>query len=338
MNSPLPEVSISIITYNQRDLIGRALDSALAQITDFDFEIIVGDDCSSDGTQEVLKAYAERYPEKIHLILHPRRYGGEVPGRTNNTTNLLNCRGKYTAMLDGDDFWTDPHKLQRQYDLMEARPELSMCLHDAVLDYDPVIPHEHRTVYRMSDYQGDHRTGVFEHVNVAKRGKIFAHISTIFFRTALFKNIPDWFYDVVAADYAIQLQVSLGGPFYYDERPAAAYYITPNSFMRVHRRSRQNLLRLLQDLKTYTRHFPSTHGNKASKTGKAEIHWWLFQMDRREGQRINGLKNLWKMVLADPGFGLSMLLNPLIKLRNHYKPRASKRTNRSSENSAAIRS
>ena len=121
MSNALPAVSVSIITYNQRELIGRAIDSVLMQEVDFPYEIIIGDDCSDDGTQEMIEAYRRQHPDKIQLILHPRRYTDEVPGRTNNTTNLLNCRGKYTAMLDGDDYWTDAGKLQRQYDRLEAQ-------------------------------------------------------------------------------------------------------------------------------------------------------------------------------------------------------------------------
>jgi len=96
-----PLVSVSIITYNHKRFIQTALDSVLAQKADFKYEIIVGDDISKDGTQDILREYQEMLPDKIHLILHPRDYD-RIPGRVNNITNIYACRGKYIAILDGD--------------------------------------------------------------------------------------------------------------------------------------------------------------------------------------------------------------------------------------------
>jgi len=127
-----PKVSVSILTYNQRNLIGKAIDSVLMQEVDFPYEIIIGDDCSSDGTQEILKDYQRRYPHIIQLVLHPRRYD-DVPGRTNNITNLYACRGEYIAMLDGDDYWISEDKLQRQVDFLDENPEYVMTFHDALI-------------------------------------------------------------------------------------------------------------------------------------------------------------------------------------------------------------
>ena len=93
-----------MITYQHERYIGRAIESVLQQRVDFPYEIIIGDDFSTDGTREILRQYQQQYSDIIQLVLHPRRYDN-VPGRINNITNLYACRGQYVAMLDGDDCW-----------------------------------------------------------------------------------------------------------------------------------------------------------------------------------------------------------------------------------------
>ena len=334
----LPAVSVSIITYNQRELIGRAIDSVLGQRTDFDYEIVIGDDCSSDGTQEVLRNYARRYPDKIHLILHPRRYQREVPGRTNNTTNLLNCRGKYTAMLDGDDYWTDPEKLQRQYDRMEAELDLSMCLHDARMVYDdPPAPGEERLTH-MSQWVGGSETGRYTHEQLALRSHLNPFIGSIMYRTAQLRDLPDWFYYIVAADYALIMHLSRNGPVYYDARPAAAYYISPQGFQRIFRKDVSMLQQELRDIDIYATHFPATQHSGKLTRGKATLHWHLSQHYREQRQWGPTVHHLRQMFRADRRFGLRMVFNPVRKVRGHFASLAASRASRSAEKSAAIRS
>ena len=339
VHSPaLPAVSVSIITYNQRDLIGRAIDSVLDQRVNFDYEIIIGDDCSDDGTQEILRDYARRYPDKIQLILHPRRYRREVPGRTNNTTNLLNCRGKYTAMLDGDDYWTDPDKLQRQYDRMEAQPELSMCLHDAQMVYDdPPAPGEDRLTH-MSQHLGGSETGLYTHEDLAMRIRLHPFIGSVMYRTAQLRELPTWFYRIVAADFALLLHLSRNGPVYYDSQPAAAYYISPQGFQRVFRKDPAILRQELEDIDTYAEHFPATRANNKATRKKATLHWHLAQHHREERGWKQAAWHLWRMFRSDLRFGLQMVFNPVHKLRSHFAGLAANRTGGATKESPAVRS
>ena len=110
-----PLVSIAVPVYNHELYIARALESALMQKTNFKFEIVVGDDYSTDKTREILKAYEEKYHERIVLIL-----ATENKGVVNNSLAIYNkCRGKYIAMLEGDDYWSFENKLQKQVDFLE---------------------------------------------------------------------------------------------------------------------------------------------------------------------------------------------------------------------------
>ena len=120
-----PLVSICSITYNHDKYIKDAMDGFLKQETNFPFEIVISDDCSTDNTRSLLKGYLERFPDKIRLLL-PEENLGVVK---NFSTTIAACRGKYIALCEGDDYWTDPLKLQKQVDFMEAHPECSLCCH-----------------------------------------------------------------------------------------------------------------------------------------------------------------------------------------------------------------
>ena len=129
-----PFVSISVTTFNQKNYIKDCLDGILNQRTTFQFEIILGEDQSNDGTREVCQDYAKRYPEKIKLFLRSRKdviyINGNATGRYNFLENLKACRGKYIALCEGDDYWTDPLKLQKQVDFLESNEDYNICFHD----------------------------------------------------------------------------------------------------------------------------------------------------------------------------------------------------------------
>ena len=133
-NNPL--VSICCITYNHFNFIIDALEGFLRQKTDFNFEICLGEDESNDGTREICQEYAEKYPDKIRLFLRSRKDVIYVCGRATGQFNLIEtlnkCDGKYIALCEGDDYWTDPYKLQKQVDFMEANKNASLCYHKVI--------------------------------------------------------------------------------------------------------------------------------------------------------------------------------------------------------------
>ena len=131
-NKPL--VSVIVQTFQQVNYIAKCLDSILMQKTNFDFEILVGEDDSSDGTREICLQYAKRYPDKIRLFLHLREniipYDGRVGGLSNFKNNIYNARGKYLAICEGDDYWIDSLKLQKQVDFLNENTDYGMIFSD----------------------------------------------------------------------------------------------------------------------------------------------------------------------------------------------------------------
>ncbi len=149
-------VSICIITYNHEKYISKAIESILMQKTDFSFDIVIGEDFSTDRTKEILIQYKRKNPEKIHLLLHTHNIGS----LQNFILTLTSCRGKYIAILEGDDYWTDPCKLQKQVDFLEANPEYGLVSSDKVLiksNGDPISNTEF--IFRQRKYR--HSGSVF---------------------------------------------------------------------------------------------------------------------------------------------------------------------------------
>ncbi len=124
---PEPMVQVQTITYQHAPYIRDCIEGVLMQKTDFQFEYLIGEDCSTDGTRDIVFEYAKKYPGKIRVITADENFG--MMG------NIRRCRmaarGKYIALCEGDDYWTDPYKLQKHVDFMEKNPGVSITYHDA---------------------------------------------------------------------------------------------------------------------------------------------------------------------------------------------------------------
>jgi glycosyltransferase involved in cell wall biosynthesis len=122
-----PLVSIVCVTYNHEQYITQAIESFLAQETDFDFEILIHDDASTDNTPEIIMKYASNNSNIKPLLEKKNRFSQGDDSFIKEM--FMSARGKYIAQCEGDDFWTDTHKLQEQVDLLEKRKDLALCFH-----------------------------------------------------------------------------------------------------------------------------------------------------------------------------------------------------------------
>ena len=120
-----PKLSVCIIAFNHAAFIAKALDTALMQRVTFTYNIIIGDDCSTDGTDKIIREYQSRWADKIVPLYHKENVG---MGRNVKET-LERCDGEYVAFLEGDDYWTDPDKLQLQVDYLDSNPGCAICHH-----------------------------------------------------------------------------------------------------------------------------------------------------------------------------------------------------------------
>lgn len=201
-----PDVAVSVcmITYNHAPYIRQSVDSVLMQRTNFKFEILIGEDDSTDGTREICRELAEQFPDRIRLFCRKAAdkiiIAGRKTGRRNSQLTAAAGRGRYMALLEGDDFWIDADKLQRQFDFMEAHPEYQIC-GTRCLNWEP----EEARVFP------NHRQGNWlSYYNLARFGG-GPHTSTFFMRTKAFRNMPAWTNAIIQRDLAILLTFAREG-------------------------------------------------------------------------------------------------------------------------------
>ena len=121
-----------MITYNHEKFIGQAIESVLMQKTNFDYELVIGEDCSTDGTKDIIIQYQKKNPEQIKLLPNEKNIGCNQ----NFIRTLSACNGEYIAILEGDDFWTSQNKLQKQVDFLDTQIDCSICFHKVLGFYE----------------------------------------------------------------------------------------------------------------------------------------------------------------------------------------------------------
>ena len=191
---PEPMVSVHVSTYQHADFIRDCLDGVVMQETDFPVEIIVGEDDSDDRTREICKGYADEHPDKIRLFLHRRenniKIHGRPTGRFQFTYSQFVARGRYIATCEGDDYWTDPMKLQKQVEFLETNKNYSYCYHP---------------FHRVFDGENNKRTKT--------KNESWAATSTLLFRNII-KKLPSIYFNIIHADTFLKRRLELDGKCY----------------------------------------------------------------------------------------------------------------------------
>ena len=209
-------VSIECTSYNHEDYIAEALDSMLMQKTNFAYEILVHDDASTDRTAEIIKSYEQRYPDIIKSICQTENQYSK--GVLVELFNSERAQGKYMAVCEGDDYWTDPDKLQRQVDYMEAHPECSMCVHAA----ERVSAVTKKTVSSIRPSNKDKIFSVEEVIEGG--GELFATNSILYSREKI-PEMPEYYLNASIGDYPLVICGALNGTVYYMDRNMSAYRV-----------------------------------------------------------------------------------------------------------------
>lgn len=214
-----PLVSISLITYNHKKYIRKAIESVLHQCVDFKYELIIGDDFSSDGTRDIIKEYSDKYPNIIHPILHPQRNSG-VPGKINFVSTVYASRGKYIALLDGDDYWGDNFKLQKQVNFLEENPNYVISFHDSI-----EVDEEGKLLTKSM--LGKHRQKSLSSEEIISGVLIPAN--TVLFRNGIIKKFPKEFFTVLNGDtFTFALLAQHGKAYYQSDIQPSGYRIHNN--------------------------------------------------------------------------------------------------------------
>lgn len=248
-----PTVSVCCITYNHERYLAQALDSVLMQQTDFAVEVVIGEDCSPDGTRRIALDYEQRFPGRIRVLQHATNQGI----MRNLMATMAACTGQYIAFLEGDDYWTDPQKLQRQVQVMETDPACSLCIHDAeVFTEDGSAPS-----YLFSSKFGHilpaGAEATFSQTDLARLGWFMPSAAMLFRRAALPQPLPAWFAGVFSGDFTLQLLATQRGHVRYLPRVMSRYRLHAGGVMQTsHNTLAQNEKRI-HEHECYKRELPA---------------------------------------------------------------------------------
>jgi glycosyltransferase involved in cell wall biosynthesis len=191
-----------MVTFNHEEFIAKAIDSILMQKTNFDYEIVIGEDCSTDNTRDIIVNYYEMYPDKFRLLLNETNMGMHK----NGAQAFQACNGKYVAMLEGDDYWTSPDKLQKQVDFLDNNSECAICFHNVTEVYKDSDRESH------SVFNGNHKSFYTLDDLLIKN---FIPTASTMFRNGLVPNIPDWFSLLPMGDWPLHILNALHGKIGY---------------------------------------------------------------------------------------------------------------------------
>lgn len=226
-NEPL--VSICCITYNHEKFIADAINGFLMQKTTFPFEIIIHDDASTDSTRDVILQYQSEYPDLIRTIFQTENQYSQ--GNHAFPFTFQAAKGKYLALCEGDDYWIDPYKLQKQVEFLENNPEYVACYHNYVGFWQdnskPLYLREKEPwdTYTLADVI---RCNSYYHKNKATPGQT----STAVFKKSCISSLPDWCLQAYNIDIPLFIHIARFGLSKFISCPMSAYRNYPESLSR----------------------------------------------------------------------------------------------------------
>lgn len=250
------KVSVCCITYSHEQYLAQAIESVLAQAFDGVIELVIGEDCSPDGTRALALAYQEQYPSRIKVLTPAKNLGVMV----NLTATLAACDGDYIAILDGDDYWADPTKLQRQVNALQTNPDCAFCFHDAEIGYEApltlpsVVFSQHIASHALPPPDATAASLRFTQLDLARVGWIAPTASLLFRASSLPRPLPSWFVGVFSGDYTLQLLSTRHGAALYLPRIMAYYRLHEQSITVAAEKSVYQFERRIYEARMFQKH------------------------------------------------------------------------------------
>ncbi|WP_158275716.1 glycosyltransferase [Marinilabilia rubra] len=195
-NTDYPLVSVCMITYNHEPFIAEAIEGVLMQKTNFPVKLVIGEDCSTDKTRNICEKYKQQHPDLIELIPATANLGM----MSNFIRTLETCKGKYIALCEGDDYWTDPHKLQKQVDFLEENEDYSFCFHNVYINQ-----HDYQKIFK----EFTDKDGIYALEDVLKE-IWFIPTCSICFKNVI-DEYPKWMQNAENGDLSLIFLLALKG-------------------------------------------------------------------------------------------------------------------------------
>ncbi len=270
------KLSVAMITYNHERFIAQALESVLAQQVNFDYEIVIGEDCSTDRTREILMDFRRRYPDKIVPLLRERNLGA----MENFKGTLAACRGKYLAILEGDDYWKCTDKLQRQVDFLDAHPDFAMCCSRAEMvdedgaEADRIWPSRPAGAYGLEDLLAEN----------------FIATCSVLYRGDAIGALPAWFHKMKLGDWPLHVLVARSGKIWLMDDVVATYRMHAGGIW-TSLSERKQLSAMIQMMRELDRHLGFRYTRIIRRT-TAGFYSGMARISREEGKRAETGKYL----------------------------------------------
>jgi glycosyltransferase involved in cell wall biosynthesis len=278
------KVSVLMTTYNHERFIAQAVSSVLEQRVNFHFELVVGEDCSTDRTRDILCDFQARYPETIRLLLREENWGR----RKNFIDTFKSCQGDYIAILEGDDYWISHQKLQKQADFLDSHPECSICFH-------PVMKRNQDGDESLEFHGPSPSQAIYTIEDLLERTLIVT--CSVMFRNHLFDDFPTWFHSVPAGDWPLNiLNAQHGNIGYIDE--AMAVYRMHSGGVWSSKTTMHRLQGKLEILKTLRQHLDPKHKHKLDHS-IAQTHLRIIAALARDRDPKGIYVHLSHMIVAE---------------------------------------
>jgi glycosyltransferase involved in cell wall biosynthesis len=283
-----PLVDVNMVTYNHGKFVAEAIESVLAQQTNFRYRLLIGDDYSTDNTRAIVSDYLEKYPERIEIFFAAKHNG--IKHRERVGIKLLEfSTAKYVAWLDGDDYWTNPHKLQRQVDFLESHPDFVISFHNTEVRYED--GKQESWNYCSPTQQG---TSTLEDLLVRN----FMATSAAVFRRDSLGDLPDWFYKLTMGDWIIHILNAQNGKIGYLNEVMSVYRIQQSGLWST-QDSIQHTLDEIEMFKTLAAYLPKKYEGQI-RSHLATLFYKLSEIYNGRHQKVKALINVGKSLATYP--------------------------------------
>lgn len=284
-------VTVNMLTHNHREFIVRSLESILSQKVSFRYELIIGDDASTDGTQEIIREYTKKYPDIIHAVLHTENVG--ISENVRSIRSLY--RGKYIAPIEGDDYWLDTCKLQRQADFLESHPEYSAIASKVVL-IDENDNKLNKTTDSRLYFTGEEYT-----IKEFSEYKMAGQINTMLYRS-FYEEMPPHLCDAydsckAMGDRKVNLMLLQKGNIYCENAVTTAYRQHKGSWSRARREYCMNfylyheMLALSEFAERYLDKRPD-FSDSLMRAWYGTVVWWIRHPDEKNFEAVKKLYSM----------------------------------------------
>ncbi|KAA9129745.1 glycosyltransferase [Marinihelvus fidelis] len=305
MNSQ-PLVSVCVICFNHAEFLARSLDSILDQRTDFLFEIVVRDDCSSDESASIIRKYHAEFPDKITPIYEKRNQYSL--GIQPLWPVIRKARGKYLAICEGDDFWIDTNKLQSQINYLENNLGVSVLFENAeVREFDKTGKLISKRLFNSKLASG--RIEPWQIIS-----DWITPTATVMFRKEM---LPQKYWEITEfpfGDIPLILSLSESGAIHYRNRVSAVYRSHPSGMVQSTLHKLEAAEKFIAYFQQYESIFPDLGLHEAARKRKSEHYAWIIWLCFSQKEFGQGLRHLIEFLRNDPVYCIRVAIKSMVKL------------------------